>query len=327
MRDVAVRAGVGLGTVSRVVNGAGAVRDETASRVRAAIDELGFQRDEIARALRPGQNSSTIGLVLGDLTNPFYASIAKAAVDAAGRLGYAVVLGTVDEDPAVERRTVRELIGRRVAGLIVVPDQSDHSYLADADHVPVVFVDRPATGVVADAVLVDNERGGRLATTHLVRHGHRHTAVLVAPSYHTTGRRLRGYRRALHDAGLAVDERLVVRLRDGTADEAAAAVGRLLREPDPPTAVFATTNFLAEGVLRATRRARRRLALVGFDDFRFADMLPTPVTVVTADVDELGRRAASLLLARLTGDASPPRRVVLPVRLVERGSGELPPRS
>lgn len=328
MRDVAERAGVGLGTVSRVVNGVGAVREDTERRVRMAIDELGFQRDEVARALRPGQTSSTIGVVLGDLTNPFYASIAKAAVDAAGRLGYAVVLGTVDEDPAIERRTVRELIARRVAGLVIVPDQSDHSYLAGAGaHIPVVFVDRPAAGLAADVVLADNERGGRLATAHLVRHGHRRIAALVAPSYHTTGRRLRGYRRALRDAGIPGDDRLVVLLSEGTTDEAAAAVRCLLREPQPPTAVFATTNFVAEGVIRATARARGRLALVGFDDFRFADMLPTPVSVVTADVGELGRRAAALLSARLTGDVSPPQRVVLPVRLIERGSGEIRPRS
>ena len=199
MRSVADRAGVGLATVSRVVNELGSVRPETADRVREAIRELGFQRDEVARALRPGQNSRTIGLLLGDLTNPFYATLAKAAVTVANQTRYAVVLSTVDEDPQVERTAIRELIGRRTAGLIIVPDQGDYSFLDRSDghaRIPVVFVDRPSAGMRADTVLFDNEGGGKLATEHLIRHGHRRIAILVSPSYYTTGRRLRGYRRA-----------------------------------------------------------------------------------------------------------------------------------
>jgi LacI family transcriptional regulator len=325
MRDVATLAGVGLGTVSRVVNGVGSVSEASAERVRAAIRELGFQRDEIARSLRPGQNSLTFGLILGDLTNPFYASVAKAAVAVANRAGYAVVLSTVDEDPRIERRAIEDLIGRRVAGLIIVPDQGDHSFLTDANRhsrVPIVFVDRPAVGVEADVVLFDNEGGGRLATAHLVKHGHRRIAILVAPSFYTTGRRLRGYRRALREAGIPADDRLIINLRHGTAEEAAAATRDLLAAPNPPTAVFATTNFLTEGVLRAAQPQHHRIAVVGFDDFRFSDMLPTPVTVVASDTEELGRLAARHLLDRVNGDTGPFRRTILPVRLIARGSGE-----
>ncbi|MBF9069386.1 LacI family DNA-binding transcriptional regulator [Streptacidiphilus fuscans] len=326
MRDVAERAGVGLGTVSRVLNGSGAVREETAGRVLAAIEAIGFQRNEIARSLRPGQHSHTFGLLLGDLTNPFYASLAKAAVEVAGREGYAVLLSTADEDPQVERRAIANLIGRRVAGLIVVPDQGDHSYLDHLnahDRVPLVFVDRPATGTDADVVLLDNEGGARRATEHLIEQGHRRIAILVAPSYYTTGRRLRGYRRALREAGLPVDERLIVTLNRGSAADAASATRDLLASAEPPTAVFATTSFLTEGVLRATQQLRERLGLVGFDDFRFADLMQTPVTVVAADTEELGRHAARLLLDRIHGESGPPRRTVLPVHLIVRGSGEV----
>src|SRR4051794_41886380 len=126
MRDVAERAGVAVVTVSRVVNGLGPVREETVDRVNAAITAIGYQRNEIARSLRPGQNSMTIGLLLGDLTNPFYASLAKAAVEVAGRAGYAVLLSTADEDPDVERRAVGELIGRRVAGVLILPPPGGH---------------------------------------------------------------------------------------------------------------------------------------------------------------------------------------------------------
>jgi LacI family transcriptional regulator len=330
MIDVAKRAGVGLGTVSRVVNGGAGVREHTADRVRAAIAELGFQRNEVARALRPGKKSSSLALVLGDLTNPFYATIAKAALEVAGRDGFAVVLGSVDEDAEGERRAIRELIGRQVAGLMIVPDQGDHSFLAGpaGAGVPVVFVDRPAHGIEADIVMVDNEGGGRLATEHLLQQGHQRIAMLLAPSYYTIGRRLRGYRRAFRSAGVPLDESLVVPLPEGTAGEAAKATRELMQRADRPTALFASTNFLTEGVLRGLGEfaLEHPPAVVGFDDFRLADMLPTPVTVVASDTAELGRIAARLLLDRTAGtDTRPPQRIVLPCALVRRGSGERPP--
>jgi LacI family transcriptional regulator len=328
MRDVAERAGVGLATVSRVVNELGSVRPATADRVRTAISELGFQRNEVARALRPGQHSRTIGLLLGDLTNPFYATLAKAAVAVANAARYAVVLSTFDEDPEVEQQAIRELLGRGVAGLVIVPDQGDYRFLQEATGrrtMPVVFVDRPSTGAYADTVVLDNEGGGRMATAHLLAHGHRRVAILVAPSYYTTGRRLRGYRRAMRDAGVPVDERLVVTLRLGTPPEAETAMRRLLALADPPTAVFCTTGFLAEGAIRAAGPASRSVALVGFDDFPLADLLPVPLTVVATDPERLAETATELLLARVAGSASAPARIVLPVRLVERGSGEIAP--
>jgi len=327
MRDVAERAGVGLATVSRVVNDAGSVRPATAERVRTAILELGFQRNEVARALRPGQHSRTIGLLLGDLTNPFYATLAKAAVAVANAARFAVVLSTVDEDPEVEQQAIRELLGRGIAGLVIVPDQGDYRFLQEASGrrtLPVVFVDRPSAGTDADTVVLDNEGGGRMATAHLLARGHRRVAVLVAPSYYTTGRRLRGYRRAMREAGVGVDERLVVALRHGTSEDAEAAVRRLLALVDPPTAVFCTTGFLAEGAVRALGRASGSVALVGFDDFPLADLLPVPLTVVATDPERLAETATELLLARVAGSTAPPQRVVLPVHLVERGSGEIP---
>jgi LacI family transcriptional regulator, galactose operon repressor len=192
--------------------------------------------------------------------------------------------------------------------------------------VPVVFVDRPAHGIEADIVMVDNEGGGKLATDHLLGQGHERIAILLAPSYYTTGRRLRGYRRAYRAAGLEVDESLVVQLPEGNAESAEKATRDLMLRPDPPTAIFASTNFLTEGVLRALGELGLKPAVVGFDDFRLADMLPTPVTVVASDIAELGRSAARLLLDRAAGtDRRPPQRIVLPCALIQRGSGERPP--
>jgi LacI family transcriptional regulator, galactose operon repressor len=325
MRDVALRAGVGVGTVSRVVNGGKSVRPQTAARVQAAIDELAFRRNDIARALRPGMNSRMIALLLGDLTNPFYGAIAKTAVDVARAADYAVVVTMVDEDPLAEQRVVHDLLGRRMAGLMIVPDQGDHAFLQGTydNGTPIVFVDRPATGIDADVVLLDNDRGGFLATSHLLEHRHRRIAALVAPSYYTTGQRIRGYRRALRTAGVEVDTTLIVSLPEGSPEAAHAATLELMRRRNPPTAIFATTNFLCEGALRAVGAVHRPVAVVGFDDFRLADLLPLPATVVAGDVEEMGRRAAVRLLDRIMGDTSPPHRDVLPVDLHVRGSGEV----
>lgn len=325
MTDVAAAAGVGLGTVSRVVNGEPGVSPEMRARVEAAIESTRYRRNELARSIRPGQTSSTLALLLGDLTNPFYARMAKAAVAAAAEAGYAVLLGTADEDPAAERRAVRELVGRRVAGLMIVPGQGDHSHLAEEAELgtPVVFLDRPATGVAGDVVLLDNERGAATAARHLLAHGHRRIALLMAPSYYSTGRRLRGFRRALREDGVELDDALVRPLDVGSAAAAAAAVTDLLARPDPPTAIFASTGFLAQGAVLALRGREREIALVGFDDFPLAELLPVPVSVVAGDPAAMGEQAVRLLLARIGGDTGPVARKVLPVQLIRRGSGEI----
>ncbi len=328
MRDVAVRAGVGVGTVSRVVNGGVSVRPATAERVQRAIEELGFHRNDVARALRPGMTSTTIALVLGDLTNPFYAAIARSALDVARAAGYAVMVSSVDEDVAAEQSAVRELFSRGIAGMMLVPVRRDNGFLqrAHRSETPIVLIDRPAHGVETDAVLVDNDKGGYMATRHLIDHGHKRIAMLIAPSYYTTGQRTNGYRRAMRGAGLQMDPELIVQLDHGTVADAEAVTRELMARRRPPTAIFASTNFLCEGALRALADIDRRVAVVGFDDFRLADLLPTPATVVTADASELGRRATTLLLERIAGNRQPARRDVLPVHLIARGSGEIRPR-
>lgn len=325
MTDVAAAAGVGLGTVSRVVNGDPAVSPAMRERVQAAIDATRYRRNELARSIRPGQTSTTLALLLGDLTNPFYARMAKAAVAVAGEAGYAVLLSTADEDPAAEQRAVTELVGRRVGGLMIVPDQGDHAYLAPEVELgtPVVFLDRPATGIEADVVMIDNERGAADAARHLIAHGHHRIGVVVAPSYYTTGRRLRGFRRALREAGDRLDDSLVRHLDVGSAEASAAAVADLLALPDPPTAIFATTGFLSQGAVLAMRGREHEVALVGFDDFPLAELLPVPVTVVAGDAAAMGERAVRLLLARIAGGTGPAHRAVLPTQLITRGSGEI----
>ncbi|MDX3453515.1 LacI family DNA-binding transcriptional regulator [Streptomyces sp. ME02-8801-2C] len=335
MREVAALAGVSIKTVSRFVNGDETVSRAIAERVRAAIDETGYRRNDLARSLRPGQRSTTLALLVGDLSNPFYGSIANGVMSAARAGGHNVVLASSDEDPEAERRSIDDLLGQRVAGLLIVPGAMDYGYLGRevAQGTPVVFLDRPALGLDADTVLLDNHGGARKATEHLIAAGHRRIGVVVAASYHTTGRRLDGYLEAVRAAFGEVDEALIARLEHGTRAEAEEATAGLLALPPDrrPTALFTTTNFLTYGALRAMGAMtpqpgpEQGPALVGFDDFPFADLLPTPVTVVSGDAYEMGREAARLLLARLAGESGPPRRVELGTVLTPRGSGELTP--
>ncbi|WRS30687.1 LacI family DNA-binding transcriptional regulator [Actinomycetaceae bacterium MB13-C1-2] len=328
MKDVARLAGTGLTTVSRVVNESGPVGDETRKRVLDAISELDYQPNEIARALRPGQRSRTIGLKLGDLTNPFWSHLAAGAIKCSRRRGYAALIGTSDESPEVERRSIDDLLSHKVAGLILSPDANDSRQLLELRHdssVPLVLVDRPSPELNSDTVVFDNMEGGFLAAEHLIKHGHSRIAVLVAPSYYTTGLRLRGYRKALREHGITADSDLVVRLSSGSVTQAEEAMSRLLRLPEPPTAVFTTTNFMTEGALLSMHHSNKEVALVGFDDVHMAELLRRPVTVVAADTSVLGATATSMLIDRIEGDDSQPRRVVIPVRLIPRGSGELSP--
>ena len=327
MSDVARAAGVSLKTVSRVVNREPGVRPETSERVRRAIETLGFRRNEAARALRQGHRTRTLGLVIEDMANPFYFGIMRGVEEAARGLGSLVIAASSDENGERERELTLALCERRVDGLILVPAAEDHAYLLPELRlgVRIVFLDRPPQGIAADTVLVDNVGGADAATSHLLAQGHRRVAMVGdTPTLYTSVQRLEGYRDALTRHGVPYDEGLV---RLGRHDVGAAerAAEELLALPDPPTAVFAGNNRSTIGVLRATSQNGRRIALVGFDDFELAELLPVPVTVVATDSVELGRRAAQLLLERLAGDNGFPKTVVLPTTLVQRGSGEIGP--
>jgi LacI family transcriptional regulator len=328
MRDVARRAGVSLKTVSRVVNGEDGVRPDTTEKVNAAISALGFRRNDIARALRGGKRTRSLGLVIKDVANPFYSLIARGVEEVARTNDLLVISGCSDEDPARERHLIRSLCERRVDGLLVVPSGNDHRYLIPEINMgtPAVFIDRPPEDALqADVVLIDNAGGARAAVTHLIEHGHRRIACLVdLPGIFTARERRRGYDEALHEHDVPVDESLI---RVGQHDVAGAesAMAELLALGDPPTAVFTGNNRLTVGALRAIQAAGAGTALVGFDDLELADMLATPVTVVAHYPAEMGRRAAGLLCRRMAGEELPPQRVVLPTHLIVRGSGELPP--
>lgn len=321
MSDVAARAGVSLKTVSRVVNDAPHVQPELAERVLAAVAELGFRRNHLASSLRSGQATATIGLLIEEIANPFYATIAGAAADVARQRDTMLIIASSEEDPAREQQLLREMCARRVDGLLVVPAGHDHSFLrAEVElGIPAVFLDRPAGNLLADTVLLDNRGGARAGVHRLVEAGHRRIAVLLdSIGVYTMRERLEGAQDALVEAGVPYDNRLV---RDGVRDPAAAGrvVAELLDQPDPPTAFFSLNNRITLGAIEELHRRGSDAALLGFDDFDLARLMPYPLTVIAYDTRELARTATELLFGRIDGDRSWPRTVVLPTELVPRG--------
>lgn len=324
MKDVASRAGVGLKTVSRVVNGEAGVTPDTERRVQEAIEALGFRRNDSARVLRKGRTAS-IGLVLEDLADPFYGPLSRAVEEVARAHGALLINGSSAEDADREQELVLAFCARRVDGLIVIPAGGDHRYLEPEIKagVATVFVDRPAGRIDADAVLSDSFGGAREGVAHLVAHGHRRIGFIGdQPRIHTATERLRGYRAAMEEAGLAVDDAWVA-LGSTDPERVRSATEAMLSGPSPVTAIFSGNNRVTVTVVRTLAGRSRPVALVGFDDIELADLLG--ITVISQDAAALGRTAAERLFRRLDGVDDSPARVIVPTALIARGSGEIAP--
>ncbi len=329
LKDVAREAGVSARTVSRVLNREPRISERTRKRVMAKVEALGFRPNLMARNMRVGSRDAAVGLVIPDLANPFFGTVASGVEEVIRTRGLNLVIASSDEDPDRERSVVTTLLERQVMALILVPSAgSDHRYLRhERRHgLPIAFLDRPPAGVAADAVLSDNFEGAARAVAHLVRHGHRRIGFLgdEPAMLYTRRERYRGYRHALEAASVEIDPELID--HGHHEGDAAAATIRLVEREHPPTAIFAANNLACMGALIALTRAHRRdVALVGFDDFTLADAFEPGTSVVAQDPERLGVTGAELVLARLDGDRSGARTVVLPTELVARGSGELPP--
>jgi LacI family transcriptional regulator len=321
MRDVAKLAGVSPATVSRVVNNERYIRAQTRESVEHAIAQLGFHRNENARMLRPGQAGSTIALVIEDPANPFWSAITRGVEETARRNQHMLVVGSTGQSFEQERDMLRDLVRRRVDGLLVVPTAHDHLELHTelARHAPMVFIDRVPPGVTADSVVLDNFGGARHAVEHLLSEGHRRIGYIGGdPAVGTGAARRAGYRRALREAGLDYDPRLVS-LGNHTVEAALAAAAGLLNGTDPATAIFADNNRICVGVLHAADRHGTAVGVAGFDDVELADLLTQPVALITYDAVELGRRAAERLFERIGGSTGEIEELVLPTSLVLRG--------
>jgi LacI family transcriptional regulator len=329
IKDVAALAGVSLKTVSRVINREAGVTPEMASRVQKAVVQLDYRHNLAASNLRRGQRTSSIGVLLHDLRNPFSATLLRAIEDRARTRGLAVLSASLDDETEREALLAADLVSRRVDGLILMPTGPDQSYLVSdvLAGLAVVAVDRPVSGADLDTVLVDNVGGASAATQHLAAHGHERIALLTdRVSIWTAGQRRVGYEQGLVRSVVPLDPRYVVTDLQST-EQATAQVHRLLSLPEPPTAIFAARNILSIGAIRALRQRdlADRIALVGFDDFPTADLMTPPLTVIQQDVAALGEKAVDLLFARIDGQGAAPQEVLLGTTLVARGSGEIYP--
>ena len=330
MRDVGALAGVSLKTVSRVINRDPTVSAEIVTRVRRAVELLDYRPNLAATSLRRAdRKTATIGLLLEDVSNPFSSALHRAVENVARERDIMVFTGSSDEDPEREREVLAAFVSRQVDGLMVVPSGvGQGTFLMERRRarLPVVFVDRPGPVPAADSVTVDNRAGASRAVRHLALLGHRRIAFLGdLHSIWTAVERERGYLDGLASERIPHEPSILRRDIRG-AEAAEKAVMALLGSADPPTALFTAQNLITIGAVRALRQlgTHQRVALVGFDDFQLADQLDPPISVIAQDPPALGQTAARLLLARLDGDDSPPRHVVVPTKLVPRGSGEIP---
>ncbi|HTJ35014.1 MAG TPA: LacI family DNA-binding transcriptional regulator [Dactylosporangium sp.] len=311
--EVARLAGVSPATVSRVMNGMN-VSPERSKRVREAAEALSFRPSRTARTLRR-QNSEVIALVIPDIENPFFTSLARGVEDVAQAAGYSVVLCNTDEDHDKEARYLDIAIGANMAGVILAAagDHSDVSELIERGR-PVVAVDRGPHGFDIDAVTVDNRAGGRAATKALLEAGHRRIACITGPQdVETATGRADGWSDALTAAGVPVDPSLL-RYANFRVDGGEQAMAELLELPEPPDAVFVANNLMSVGALQVL--AERgilppRTGLAIFGDLPFVPLVPLPITVVHLPARLIGTTAANLLLERINGDNQPARTIVL----------------
>lgn len=318
MKDVAHRAGVSTATVSRVLNGHAAPTPETRTRVLAAIDELGYRPNALARSLRT-TSTKTFGLLISDLVNPFFAEIARAVEEEARAHGYCVVLANADESAEQQATYVRTLLDRRVDGLLVCPATDDPTWMDEviASDVPLVLLDRTVRGASCPVVRADGAQALADLAQCLIRAGHRRIGVIAGPADTSTGReRLEQFAAAVGDLPLDVVH------GDFRRDSGSRAAAELMALPDRPSVLVAMDNLMGLGALEELRRlgmvVPADVGLAVYDDQPWFPLLDPPITVIAQPTVEMGRAAARSLLTLIAGEQPPD--VLLDARLVERGS-------
>jgi LacI family transcriptional regulator, galactose operon repressor len=330
LADVALKAGVSQSTASRALSGGGYISPRAAAKVRRAAESLRYVPNDIARSLK-GNSTRVIGMVIDDLSQAFFAEVAAGIEAVLRKEGYRMILAGTDGVSAEEEDALERFAAIRAEGVVLAPATPDSPAIvhrAIGRGIPIVEVDRRAAPGECDAVLIENERGGYVATRHLIDLGHRRIAICVTPF--TTGEdRFAGYRSALIEADIPFDPRLVAHVPFHPANPEAAAGWLLDANPDV-TAIFATNNILTGGVLQALKMRGRKtpvdVSVVGFDDVPWMSFVDPPVTTVAQPAREIGAAAARLLLDRIGGSLSgpPTTRYLQPKLLVRESTGPLP---
>ncbi|MFT4114917.1 LacI family DNA-binding transcriptional regulator [Silvibacterium sp.] len=332
MKEIAKIAGVSLGTVSHVLNGSAAVREPLRKRVMEAVDALGYQPSQLARGLRRDK-TNMIGMIIPDVTNPFFPAVVRGAEDVAFEHGYRLVLCNTDNDHSKEIAHLNELRTYLPSGLIVIPSNfSDLTTQAESyrrSGAAVVCVDRLPKDWNGDTVTADNEHGAYDATNYLLRQGHRHLAIITGPRHLTNAQqRLKGFKRALHEKKISIGPEYI---QETSFDQQGghAKTLLLLRMIPRPTAIFAGNDMIAFGAILAFREAGLRcpedISLIGFDNLDMAEMCSPSLSSVSQPGYQMGNAAARILIDRVRGDAGPAKHVVIETALKIRESVAPPP--
>lgn len=328
LRDVARHAGVSVTTAHRGINGKSELGEGTRQRILDAARTLGYVPNQTARSLVSGR-SLTIGMIVTDNASPVYAGIVRGVESVVKAAGYGLLLCNSADDPAEALSCLELLRSKQVDGVLITPVQSNLTeldYLRDAQ-IPYVLLLRTFDATSDDAVVTDNELGGRSATALLIELGHQRIAHIAGPAHVSSARgRRAGYERALRERGITVDPDLIVHA-SFTTQGGYTAARDLLSRSDRPSAIFASNDMQAVGVLKAARELGLRipddLALVGGDDIELAEFLEVPLTTFHQPAYEIGSQGAELLLSRLDGESGEPRQIVMtPQMIVRQSSGE-----
>ncbi|WP_065261428.1 LacI family DNA-binding transcriptional regulator [Pseudomonas bananamidigenes] len=328
IKDVAALAGISYTTVSHVVNNTRPVSQEVRLKVEAAIKSLDYVPSAVARSLK-AKTTATIGLLVPNSLNPYFAELARGIEDYCERNGYCVILCNSDDNPDKQRSYLRVLLEKRIDGLIVASAGGDSGLVQGLAGVktPMVIVDRGLEGVDADLVRIDHEYGAYLATRHLLELGHRDIATIGGPAGTSVAQmRQAGFRRALKEAGLEVSPARVLESDfTSTGGYNAAAV---LLESNPPSAIFAGNDMIGIGVLRAAAernvRVPSELSVIGFDDIQMSRYVYPALTTVGQSILQLGEMAAEVLLRRIAApDLATDQRIVTPSIVLRESTAPL----
>lgn len=325
IKEVAARAGVSSATVSHVLNNTRYVSDVVKERVQRAMDEMGYRPNVLARSLRQGK-TKTLGLILPDSANPFYAELGHALETSAFLKNYNLIL--CNSDSAIDREHLYFdlLLDKQVDGIILDTEEKDPFDIKKrlpAEY-PIVLVDRDFSENIFDTVLTDNTLGGYLATRYLIELGHRRIACVTGPmNLLGSVNRLQGYQKALTEFGILEDPSLIYH-GDFTASSGHEAAHHLLKLPGLPTAVFVGNDMMAIGFLRSSieigLRIPEEISIVGFDNLELGMYMHPTITSFAQPKEEIGEKAIQLLLNRIENPKTPPQRILIPPRIIIRES-------
>lgn len=313
IQDVAEKADVSVATVSHVINETRYVSPELTERVKDAMEKLDYQRNAVARGLKT-QATHTIGLLLSDISNPFFSSLMRGAESVTTGKGYSIIVSNSDETLEKEELYIDVLRQRQIDGLIIAPTGKDDSKIKKLkeEDIPFVFVDRKMENVSAPYVLSENIQGAKQAAEHLIQKGHSNIGLVGGLcSVTTTRERIEGYKKALEDHEISINENLIV-YGNSQVQGGVEATNTLLQLKDPPTAIFSTNNLMTIGVMKSIKqnglRCPEDVALVGFDDFEWASLFEPTLTTVAQNPYQIGKKAAEVLFevleqeGNITGD-------------------------